>query len=433
MTRPERTHRWDIGIDRSTAAAALTIAFALAVAMMPAAHAQTFTVLYSFTGGADGESPELLTIDRAGNLYGTSGGGADGYGGVLFKLSHMGSGWTFAPLHNFVRSEGIAPIGPTIGPDGNLYGVNNQGGGQGCGQQGCGTVFKVAPPPNRCTTVLCPWPATVLYEFTGGSDGKNPLSAVTFDQAGNLYGTAPGGSTGYGVVYELSPSSGGWQSVIYTFQGGGDGGAPEAGVILDAAGNLYGATYGGGTRNTGTIFQLSQSGSGWVKNTLYSFQDDPGGVFPDGSLIFDQSGNLYGTTGGGGDSNSNCPGGCGTVFSLSPSNGGWVHTVLYSFTGDYGDENPNASLTIDAAGNLYGTTTGSSDTAPYGNVFKLAPSSGGWIYTSLHEFTDGTDGGHPYSSAVMDANGNLYGTATIGGKGSDCNGLGCGVVWEVTP
>ena len=253
------------------------------------AQAQTFKVIHTFTGGADGAWPYAgLTMDRAGNLYGTAqaGGGGNlrssGCGGsgcgTVFKLVPRGSGWVFTTLYSFQGgSDGAVPTARVIfGPDGSLYGTTSVGGA------GYGTVFKLQPPLVACKSALCPWTETVLYRFTGGSDGANPGGGdLIFDKAGNLYGTAQyggyeGGSCsetgGCGVVFELTPSSSGWiYSVIHRFTGGADGGYPYSGVISDNAGNLYGTAGGGGSSGGGTVYELIPSGSGWQEKTLCSF------------------------------------------------------------------------------------------------------------------------------------------------------------------
>ena len=236
-------------------------------------------------------------------------------------MTRSGSSWTFTPLHNFVPSEGMYPMGITIGPDGNLYGTNLYGGGTGCSGNGCGTVFKVSPPPRACADVNCPWPATVLHTFGGGSDGSYPwLDGVIFDQAGNLYGmTASSGGGDLGIVYELSPAGGTWTyNVIHTFLGyPSDGGYPAGTLMLDNAGNLYGTTTLGGTTGFGTVFQFSPSPSGWNETVLWSFpRSTLDGWQPYGGVVFDSAGNLYGTTNRGGNDRGSrdCDGvGCGTV------------------------------------------------------------------------------------------------------------------------
>ncbi|MGC2112686.1 MAG: choice-of-anchor tandem repeat GloVer-containing protein [Candidatus Korobacteraceae bacterium] len=398
----------------------------MVIGLVPAAHAQTFQVLHNFTQGADGYWPATgVAIDRAGNLYGISQGGTNNYGGVVFKMSRRGSSWIFTPIHNFVRTEGVQPAGITIGPDGNVYGANALGGGMGCGTNGCGTVFKLSPPARFCADLNCPWPATVLYTFGGGSDGFDPRAAVIFDLAGNLYGTTfYGGDNNYccGVAYELSHAGGTWAfNVLHAFGQLGDGFYPQAPVILDDAGNLYGTTEQGGTANQGTVFQMSPSPSRWNETLLWSFLGSPDGATALGGVVVDPAGNVYSTTYYGGSSMSCGSYGCGTVSAVSPANGGWTETVLHSFDLSNGDGWPQAGLTMDAAGNLYGTTFRNP-----GSVFKLTPTNGGWIYTILHEF-QGYDGLNPTSTVAIDADGNLYGTTSGGGANS------YGVVWEITP
>ena len=415
------------------AVAALLAAFLLVFAATQS-HAQTFTVIHNFTGGPDGGDPfGVIAIDRAGNLYGSSDGGANNGTGVVFKLAHARSGWVFTPLHTFSLAEGAGPVGVTLGPDGNVYGATaRSGAGGSCNGAGCGSVFKISPQPTRCASVLCPWVATILYRFAGGAAGGNPSSGVTLDSSGNVYGVAPYGYTGgfclsdggCGLVYQVTHPSGQWlENVLYDFTWGDDGAFPEGILAVDSAGNLFGSTSAGGTNGNGTLFQLTPSGSGWSFNTLYSFGFCCDvGVYGSTGLILDASGTLYGMTPHGGI--PNCQAGCGVVFSLTPANGSWVYNELYRFTGLNGDGNPLAPLAMDAAGNLYGTTQGVGSIP--GTVFKLTPSSGSWTYSLLHQFS-GPDGYSPRSNVVIDANGNLYGTTYGGGSRGD------GTVWEITP
>jgi uncharacterized repeat protein (TIGR03803 family) len=259
-----------------------------------------------------------------------------------------------------------------------------------------------------------------------------------FDQAGNLYGTTSGGGggncdSGYGcgVVYELAASNGKWtEKVLYPFGGGADGAAPNlAAVIFDKAGNLYGTTYLGGDLGAcygygcGVVFQLTPSGSDWTEQVLYTFTGGNDGQKPVGGLIFDGSGNLYGSTSTSGTGDG------GTVFELTPSNDNWVPSFLYSFQGG----GPYASLSMRAAGNLYGTDDGGGAYGD-GSIFKLTPNADGtWTYTSLHDFAGGSDGDGPISNVIFDAKGNLYGTAMSGGDLHCGGGFGCGVIWEITP
>jgi len=420
---------------------AVVIVFVLMVVFIPAAQAQTFQVLHTFTGGADGANPvgAGITMDKTGNLYGAAGYGGlteprcvfAGSCGTVFKMTRKGSGWIFNTLYEFMGGiDGDVPDAPVaFGPDGVLYGTTFNGGGNGCYQDGCGIVYTLKPPPTACKTALCPWTETVLYRFTGGSDGAQPaFGALTFDQAGNFYGTTSWGGkySYYGNVYELTPYNGQWtQNVLYSFTGGNDGGASWSGVIFDASGNLYGTTTEGGYDSGGTAFELTPSGQGWALNVLHEFQPSTEGYSAFGNLIFDSSGNLWGTNRYGG------AGEAGTVFELTPSNGSWDLTVLHSFTGSNG---PQAGLVMDQAGNFYGTAVTAGKYAA-GSVFKLSPSGGGWTYTVLHDFTGGSDGAQPYGQIVLDSSGNLYGTTFEGGMtgGDICGSYGCGVVWEITP
>ena len=429
------------GLSLGAATAALAIAFLLiAVASQPS-QAQTFKVLHTFTGGADGTSPFAgLTLDKAGNLYGTTNGGGAGYAGygTAYQLKHKGAGWTFNPLYSFKGSgnggDGANPQARVIfGPNGTLYGTTSAGGGG-----NWGTVFNLRPSASACKSALCPWTETVLYAFGAGFDEKDPgYGDLLFDQAGNIYGTTlAGGNPNGGVVYELTPSGGGWtKTVLHEFSyAGGDGVDPYNGVIFDNAGNLYGTTgYGGSAacyEGCGVVYKLTPSGSGWIENVLYGFQGGNDGAHPYAGLILDPSGNLYGATVWGGS------GGSGTVFMLTPSGSAWKYTLIYSFTGGScgnAGRGPWGTLVMDGAGNLYGTTY-CDGAYNFGNVWELSPSNGGWTYTSLHDFTGGSDGGNPVSNVVFDTSGNLYGTASTGGAtGGKCGNVGCGVVWEITP
>lgn len=398
---------------------ALALGFALMVVFTPSAQGQTYQVIHRFQGG-EGAGPSAgLTIDAAGRLYGVTGAGGAFNFGTAFKLTRSGSGWTLTTLYSFKEgNDGRGPDSRVIfGPDGDLYGTTYEGGGNGCSGNGCGTVFKLKPRPSACTTVICPWDETILHAFDL-NDGNWPIGDLLFDASGNIYGaTRQGGAPNYGgVVYELTPSGGGWtESILYSF--GGQLLTPTTGVIFDKSGNLYGTLAG---YTYGYVFQLTPSGGGWVENNLYHFQGGNDGGGPSG-LIFDDAGNLYGAT------DLYGAGGGGTVYELTPSNGQWTFSVLYGFAA--GNGGPVAPLTIDKAGNLYGTTWGDGAYGK-GSIFKLTPGAGGWTYTSLHDFT-GTngDGAYPASNVIFDANGNLYGTAGRGGNGQ-CQ---CGLVWEITP
>ena len=390
-------------------------------------------MLYSFTGGADGMSPaSALAIDSAGNLYGTTEWGGLGYPGygTVFELKHSGSTWGLTTLWSFEGGgyDGTEPGAVVFGPDGSLYGTTSQGAEGNCvwGNGGCGTIFKLQPSATACETALCPWTETVLYRFTGGSDGGNPSSPPLFDQSGNIYSTTLGGGTswchgGCGVIYELTPSGGGWtETVLFSPQSVDEGYWP-GGVIFDRSGNLDGIFLEGGPYGYGTIYQLSRFGSSWTEQTLHGFTNGIDEQNPTSGLVLDPSGNLYGTTLGG---RTGMVLGGGTLYELTPGNGGWTFHTLYAFPGPTGG-GPDATLIMDAAGNLYGTAS-HNGAYGHGSVFKLARSDGGWTYTSLHDFTGGGDGCCPASSLAFAANGNLYGAAFGGAYGN-------GVVFEITP
>jgi uncharacterized repeat protein (TIGR03803 family) len=434
MANLEHRRTWIFGNGLRVATIALTMAMGFVLTLVAqSAQAQTFTVLHSFTGGADGQDPEAgLAINGSGDLFGTAVSGGNTGGpycgtgcGTVFRLSHKGSVWVFTRLYAFQGgNDGWEPYaGVTFDSDGNLYGTTHIGGGIGCSPvQGCGTVFKLRPSLSVCQGAQCLWVETILYRFTGDSDGAYPgYGALVFDRAGNIYGTASGaGSGGQGTVYKLASSGGGWmESVLYSFTGGTDGGSPRGPVIFDQVGNIYDTTFRGGLNNGGTVFQLTPTGSGWTQSTLHSFSAS-NGENPFGGLIFDHSGNLYGTTSLSG------PGNKGTVYQLSPLGGSWTFTSLYSFQGTRG-YGPTSGLAIDATGNLYGTAA-NVGAYGYGLVFELSPhSDGSWTFTDLHDFTGGIDGAQPLGNITLDSAGNLYSTTVGGGS------YGRGVVFEITP
>jgi uncharacterized repeat protein (TIGR03803 family) len=393
----------------------------------------TETILYSFQGGTDGLSPLAnITFDASGNLYGTTYWGGSGKNGIVYRLTPGASGtWTESVLYAFSgQSDGANPRAAiTVDPSGNLFGTTFQG-----STVNVGTVFELVASSGYSESQIFSFPAT---------DGDQTIGGLVADNAGNLYGTTDTGGdylcplvgNGCGSVFKLTRQSNGtWQrTILHTFTAQNDGAGPQAGLTFDSAGNLYGTTansiYGGGT-----VFKLSPSGTGWSFRTIYGFGSHPNdGGDPFGNLIFDGSGNLYGTTiRGGTGSYENCEY-CGTVFELSPNGkGGWKESVIYNFQG-LGDGNfPMAGLVLDSAGNLYGTTSESGNNG-CGVAFKLSPgSSGTWTQTVLFAFSCGSDGGGPQGSLVLDASGNLYGTAGTGGAGAHCN-YGCGVVFKLSP
>jgi len=330
--------------------------------------ASTERVILSFTGGPDGGSPQApLLADAAGNLYGTASTG----------------------------------------------GANNSN----CGAQGCGVVFMLTPPKTRTGT----WTETVLYQFQGGNDLAIPMAGLIFDKAGNLYGSTVYGGPYGGGVFELSPPTvpgGAWtETVLYDFyQSDDDGVYPLGRLAFDTAGNLYGTCLEGGDANfRGTVFQLvppPQPGQQWSENLLHVFGFYFNqGAYPQGTLLLDKHGNLYGTTMYLTDYYDDKA----VFFELSPRNGGqWSYSLLYTFDGKIEGDEP-ADLTI-LAGRLYGTAAaGGAGNA--GTVFSLTPPAPGsqWKETTIYTFKGGTDGGSPTRSLVADKSGNLYGATTKGG------------------
>jgi uncharacterized repeat protein (TIGR03803 family) len=420
-----------------------------------AARAQeepNYTALYTFTG-ADGEYPLGNVIrDQAGNLYGAAFNGGDPSGcggsgcGVVFKVDSSGKETV---LYSFTGgADGAYPASDLLRDEaGNLYGTTHGGGDvnvSACSfNPGCGVVFKVDPAGKE----------SVLYAFSGGTDGLGASSGLVRDEEGNLYGTTIMGgdvsgvcpgfpAPGCGVVFKVDAT--GKETVLYTFTGGADGYAPYGDLLRDEAGDLYGAASNGGDVSgfcgdtvlnatgflgCGTIFKLDQTGKFTV---LHTFHGVDGGPFPDGWLVQDNSGNLYGMSGNGGDL-SECSGlGCGVVFKVDRSG---KETVLYSFTGGADGAETFAGVARDEKGNLYGTTyfggdfSGSLCTgAGCGVVFKLDPTG---KETILYTFTGAADGANPNAGLLQDELGNLYGTASDGGDLSCSSPYGCGVVFKI--
>jgi uncharacterized repeat protein (TIGR03803 family) len=364
---------------------------------------------------------------------------------------------TFKVIHSFTGgSDGGNPLDGFIADSaGNLYGTTNAG-----GASGYGVVFKVTKSGVQ----------SVLYSFVGGTDGEFPEGGLIRDKVGNLYGTttAGGGVENSGIVFMVSAA--GVEQVLYTFPGGTNGATPQAGLAIDAEGNLYGTTTAGGANGNGivfkltkkgtqwtetvlytfgtgtdgaipvagvilrgtslygttsaggaygygTIFQLTRSGAAWTETIVHNFDDGDDGAVPYGGLIADKLGNLYGAATEGGS------GGGGTIYELSPASGSWTFNVIYSNPG-WGISGSFRNVALDASGNLYGTThcDGANDA---GTIYKLTPASGSWTYTSLYVFEGGSDGLYSFSNPLLEA-GHLFGTTKQGG------GDGDGVVWEIT-
>jgi uncharacterized repeat protein (TIGR03803 family) len=374
-----------------------------------------FKVIHAFGNGNDGaELLDALHLDRRGKLYGSTVFGGAGYG-TVFELVQQPSGrWREKILHKFQQGDsgGNYPMGGVILDDvSNLYGTTSLG-----AAHNHGTAFELTKGADG-------WTLSVLYDFCaqpGCSDGGSPEASLVLDKAGNLYGTA-------GWVFELSPGQSGWtESVLYTFcakQNCADGNGPS-GLILDDKGSLYGATGDGGDyQHGGTVYKLHPLPDGtWKERVLHSFGGPGDGITPGlGALTMDGDGNLYGVTITGWDSD-------GIVYRLSRKpNGHWKETILHKFTGGADGDRPVGGVVLDSAGNLYGTTQSGGGACDCGTIYKLSPNpDGSWTNTVLHSFT-GYDGASPSANMVFDEKGNLYGTTMFGGSG------GGGVVFKFKP
>jgi uncharacterized repeat protein (TIGR03803 family) len=364
---------------------------------------------------------------------------------LLLPLASQAAAPRTKVLYRFYNAGEAAttPAGGLI-PDasGALYGVTDTG-----GAFQSGTVFELTPPMAGQTA----WTERVLYSFGNGTDGKAPAARLLMDSSGDLYGTTPSGSGAdvSGTVFELVPPAAGqtvWtEAILHSFGAGEDGALPYAGLILDAGGALYGTALAGGTSGHGIVFKLTPPGTGqtsWTETVLHNFSGPADGSYPEGDLLLDKSGTLYGTT----ESGAGC---CGSVFKLSPPVSGktvWRETILHAFTGEPDGDQPYSGLVMDRTSALYGTTRAGgagdcSDNPGCGTVFKLSPPASGdsgWTETVILPFQGESDGAAPGGSQpmgdlVIDALGNLYGTTPSGGTGACHFGTGCGTVFELTP
>jgi len=399
--------------------------FAVVAMIASVSWAAGYKRVYSFTGGVDGRDPAThLTFDSAGNAYGTTAGGGEFNFGAVFKLTPSGDIWVQTVIYSFAGgNDGLDPHGGVaLGSDGSLYGTAVAGGNAGiCAGDGCGVVYKLTPAGDL-------WFQTTIYNFKGGNDGWGPGSRVVFDAAGNLFSTTPnGGRHSAGTIYMLSPTPNGtWRKkTIHSFTGGKDGATGSLGdLLLDAAGNIYGIAEQGGANGAGTVYKLSPTPTGrWTFTTLYAFKGMPDAGFPFGGLNFDAAGNLYGTTYFGGTA------GMGAVYQLTPGpNGTWQENVLYSFQGGTDGSLPTSTLIFDANGNLFGTTSaGGRPSCDCGTVFKLILSGGAWKEKIIHYFGKGFDGYAPNYGLTFDAAGNLYGATPAGGTSRK------GMIFKFTP
>src|SRR6516164_1725228 len=398
--------------------------FVIALSLVTA-RATTTDVIFSFNED-DGEYADTdLETDSAGNIFGTTVLGGDHGSGAVFQLSPTRSGWVHTVLYSFTGgADGGEPYkGVTIAPGGysatdvsGLYGTAVTGGSGGC-EGGCGVVYKLTKSNGT-------WNQTVIYAFTGAEDGSRPGARVTVDRSGDVYGMTPtGGTYGVGTIYKLHPHAGSDTfQVIHTFTGGNDGATGSAGRMLLQHGRLFGAATAGGMYGSGVVFELTPTAVGeWDFRTLYSFHGQPDGSFPYGALLRAGSGKIYGTTYYGGNN------GIGSVYELSPRLvGEWDERVIYSFQPGNDGNSPISNLVRDAAGNLYGTT--SEGGLGSGTIFKLSPIGGGqWTESVVHPFAGPPDGGFSYNGMVVDRFGNFYGATVHGGTDND------GCVYKFTP
>jgi uncharacterized repeat protein (TIGR03803 family) len=315
---------------------------------------------------------------------------------------HRPSASQYKVLHYFGNRPARTPGGGLV-PDsaGNLYGTTVFSRPDSCGSTGCCVVFKLTRKSGGA------WSYSVIYRFNG-PDGQKPIGRLILDSSGNLYGTTYyGGAHGQGTVFELSPSGGTWNESVLANLGATteDVANPIGGLTLDASGNLYGTTENGGTSSLGGVFEVARSGNQWNKKVIYSFNLTDGGYPSNVELVWDLAGNLYGTTVEGGQFDQ------GVVFELSPSSGGtWTETVLYSFTGGTDGGNLQNGVVFNGSGNLYGTTfyggDGNACNGGCGTVFQLTPSSGQWVFSVAFTF-GGANGSNPYAPLTSDSAGNL--------------------------
>ena len=400
-----------------------------------AAQAQDLKTILSFGGNdADGEvplSPPLF--DSGGTIYGTTTIGGTSLLGTVFKLSPKGNDtWTESVLHDFSGSDGQQPNNVIFGKNGSLYDTTVLGGSQNC-YQGCGTIFQLTPDQNG-------WTLDTLYEFQGFQDGQAPGN-VQLGRDGSLYGTTPSGGppfgrcqkVGCGTLFQLSKKNGVWtKTILHGFPATTtDGRNPNADIIFDSHGNIYGTTYAGGSLCYGTVFQLSpptKKGGAWTETVLHNFSGGSDGGYPIGGLTLGSDGSIYGT-----GSYSGVPNQSGTVFKLKPpakKGRVWAYAVLHTFDGDKYGATPATTMAFDTKGNLYGTAWNGGSTAcndGCGLVFKLQPVAGKttWKETVLRAWPN--SGQAPNGSIVIYNDGLLYGTTLFLGADN------VGSVFTLTP
>ena len=398
--------------------AVLALMLMLSLVLVGGAFAQAqFKVLYTFAGGSDGYAEDVgLTMDGAGNLYGLEINGSI-VAGAVFKLTPDSLGnWSKSVLYTFSGgADGDLPYSTLVFDSaGNLYGTTNYGGDLTClPPAGCGVVYKLAPNLDGS------WSQSVLYTFPSLAF---PAGSLVLDPTGSLYGvTAVGGDGNFGAVFKLTPNADGtWSyAVIYNFTAS-EGANPVAAPVFDAAGNLYGTTQAGGNLQEcfgygcGVVYKLTPMSDGtWSESVLHTFTGDSDGSGPDAAVTFDATGNLYSTTDQGGNHHCTPPSGCGVAFELTPNpDGSWTEHVLHQFGRTNDGSSTRDSLIPDHKGNFYSTAY-FGGAFGVGNVFKLQRNAAGsWREYILHQFTGGSDGSHPGGNLVLDAAGNLYGVSS---------------------
>jgi uncharacterized repeat protein (TIGR03803 family) len=400
VARPDSQHSWFATVFPIAQIPLLASVLAICLMTVHSSQAQTETILHSFISQTPSSG---LIMDSQGNLYGTTSNTGEPNRGTVYKLSppaEPGGDWIDSALHVFQGiPDGEYPGGDLVmDSEGNLYGT-----AQG-GSQGGGVIFEVTAAGQE----------KILYNFKLNKiDGHSP-NGLLRDSQGNFYGTTSGGGTSNnGTVYEFTAA--GQEKVLYSFNGFPDGYNPNAPLVMDSQGNLYGTTFKGGPKYAGTVFQVTPAG---VETILHDFvANSTDGQYPYAGLVMDSEGNLYGTTGYGGAS------GFGTVFEITAAGN---EEILYSFKGgEHDGQLPEASLILDSAGNLYGTTSVNPNAiGPFGTLFEITPADKEII---LHKFTGTPDGYAPVGNVLMDSSGNLYGT-TAGGGAYDH-----GSVFEIAP
>jgi uncharacterized repeat protein (TIGR03803 family) len=401
----------------------------LLLSLSLASAAVSERVLHSFLGTPDGGNPSArLIADANGNLYGTGAIGGEFGDGCVFKLSASSNGtWTETILYSFSGSDGQAPDASLLFDSvGNLYGTTAAG-----GAYSGGVAFELSP------SWSLPWSETILHNFGNGTDGSDPQAEMIFDAAGNLYGTTQFGGTGSGyqnggTVFRLTPSASGWtETLLYSFPGsysGPDGDLPGGSVVMDASGNLFGVAQAGGQYGKGAVYELSPNGDGTFNESIIHSFNISNGDLPNSTLVFDGAGHLYGTTLFGGNTTA-CPDeGCGTVFRLTKTaSNTWASTVLRELNKTTDGWEMVGPVAFDSAGNLYAAAQAGGYKGS-GTIFELSPrATAPWFERVVHYFANTPDGADPAAGVIVNSAGDLFGTTSGGGSAQ------FGTLFEITP